>query len=100
MHLNQRERLLVALGSALGSNCVPCLESILPKARAAEIKDAELQEAVELAEVVRRKPARKVLETARAILTGKPVAEDEGPCPLEETTPAAQCADQTEGCCG
>jgi hypothetical protein len=37
MHLNQRERLLVALGSALGSNCVPCIESILPKARAAQI---------------------------------------------------------------
>lgn len=84
MHLNQRERLLVALGSAQGSNCVPCIESILPKARVAQIKNAELQEPVELAEVVRRKPARKVLETARAILTGKPVAEDEGPCPLEE----------------
>lgn len=37
MHLNQRERLLVALGSALGSNCVPCIESILPKARAVQI---------------------------------------------------------------
>ncbi|MHC4076911.1 MAG: carboxymuconolactone decarboxylase family protein [Planctomycetota bacterium] len=100
MHLNQREKLLVALGSALGSNCVPCIESILPKARAAEIKDAELQEAVELAEVVRRKPARKVLETARAILTGRPEAEDEGPCPLEEASQPVECADQTEGCCG
>ncbi len=48
MHLNQRERLLVALGSAQGSNCVPCIESILPKARAAQIKNAELQDPVAL----------------------------------------------------
>ncbi|MHC4514304.1 MAG: carboxymuconolactone decarboxylase family protein [Planctomycetota bacterium] len=100
MHLNQREKLLVALGSALGSNCVPCIESILPKARAAEIKDAELQEAVELAEVVRRKPARKVLETARAILMGRPEAENKTPCPLEEATQPVECVDQTEDCCG
>jgi alkylhydroperoxidase/carboxymuconolactone decarboxylase family protein YurZ len=93
MHLNERERLLVALGSALGSNCVPCIEKILPKARAAEIKDAELQEAVELAEVVRRRPARKVLETARALLEGRPASEDKAPCPLE--APA-----QPEKCCG
>ncbi len=93
MHLNERERLLVALGSALGSNCVPCIESILPKARAAQIKDAELHEAVELAEAVRRKPARKVLETARAILEGRPAVEDRAPCPLEGPT-------RSEACCG
>lgn len=93
MHLNERERLLVALGSALGSNCVPCIESILPKGRAAQIKDAELQEAVELAEAIRRKPARKVLETARAILESRPETEDETPCPLEP-------ASRPEPCCG
>ncbi len=29
--LNEREQLFVALGAAIGSNCVPCVEKIVPK---------------------------------------------------------------------
>ncbi len=82
MKLTDREQLLIALGTAMGSNCVPCIESILPKARAAGVADAELQEAVELADHVRRKPARKVLDTARTLLTGRAPEPDATPCPL------------------
>jgi alkylhydroperoxidase/carboxymuconolactone decarboxylase family protein YurZ len=96
MKLTDREQLLVALGAAMGSNCVPCIESILPKARAAGIADGDLQEAVDLADVVRRKPARKVLETARELLTGRAPEPEEGPCPLE----AIGTAKDDSACCG
>ena len=85
-HLTQREQLMVALGSALGSNCIPCVERIIPKARAAGIQDAGIREAVDLADKVRRKPARLVLRTARASPTGADLdqVDDEGPCPLQK----------------
>jgi len=97
MKLTDREQLLVALGTAMGSNCVPCIESILPKARAVGIADADLQEAVDLAEVIRRKPARMVLETARELLTGRAPEPDEGPCPLAAIGSAE--AEEKKACC-
>lgn len=95
MNLTEREQLLVALGAALGSNCVPCIESILPKARAIDIPDADLREAVDLADLVRRRPTRKVLDTAREMLSGH-VPEEEGTCPLESLGTGAE----DRACCG
>lgn len=62
--LNDRERVLVSLGAALASNCVPCLEHHVSQARQAGLTDAQIHEAIELADSVRKVPARKVLETA------------------------------------
>lgn len=62
--LNDRERELVSLGAALASNCVPCLEHHIPQARLAGLTDAQIHEAIELADNVRTVPARKALETA------------------------------------
>ena len=96
MKLTDREQLLVALGAAMGSNCIPCIESILPKARRVGVPDAALLAAVDLAEAVRRKPARKVLDTAREQLTGKTAEPEAGPCPLAAIgAPATD-----EACCG
>ena len=50
--LNHREQLLVSLGAAIGSNCVPCVESIVPKAKDAGIEDWELRLAVNTADFV------------------------------------------------
>ena len=74
MHgLTPRERELVALGAALGSNCLPCIEQHIPQARRAGLTDAELGAAIELADQVRQVPARKVLAAASAALA--PAAE-------------------------
>jgi AhpD family alkylhydroperoxidase len=62
--LTPRETELVALGAALGSNCVPCIEYHIPQARKAGLTDSEIQAAIQLADKVRQVPARKVLETA------------------------------------
>jgi AhpD family alkylhydroperoxidase len=66
--LTPRESELVALGAALGSNCVPCIEYHIPQARRAGLTDAQIHAAIQLADKVRQVPARKVLETALNVL--------------------------------
>lgn len=62
--LNSRERELVAIGAALASNCIPCIEFHIQAARKAGLTDAEISEAIEFADKIKRVPAEKVLETA------------------------------------
>jgi 4-carboxymuconolactone decarboxylase len=66
--LNQRERELTAIGAAIASNCVPCIEYHIPQARKVGLSDLQIHEAVRLADKVRRVPADKVLQTALALL--------------------------------
>jgi len=74
-NLSDRDRELVAIGAAMASNCVPCIEYHVPAARKAGLEDAEIKEAVLLADKVKRVPARKVLETAKSLLGQKVVTE-------------------------
>lgn len=64
--LNSREQSLVALGAALASNCVPCIEYHIPAAKRAGLSDTEINGALQIADKVRRVPARTVLEAALA----------------------------------
>ena len=64
MPLSARDRELVALGAAMGSNCVPCIEYHIPKAREAGLSDSEISEAIRLSDRVRQVPVHKVLEVA------------------------------------
>jgi len=66
--LSDAQRELVAIGAALGSNCVPCIEFHIPEARKAGLGDRQIAEAVALADKVRQVPARKVLAAARGLL--------------------------------
>ncbi len=52
--LTPRDRELVALGAARGSGCTSCVDSHTASARAAGVSDAEIQEALRLADQVRR----------------------------------------------
>ncbi len=67
--LNSTERELVALGAALGSNCVPCIEYHIPEARKAGLSDSQINEAILLADKVRQVPARRVLSAALGMLS-------------------------------
>lgn len=75
-YLSSAERELVALGAALGSNCIPCIEYHVPQARKAGLSDAQIGEAIQVADQVRQVPARKVLAAANALLPGTPAAPD------------------------
>jgi 4-carboxymuconolactone decarboxylase len=82
--LSSSDRELAALGAALGSNCVPCVEYHIPVARKAGLSDKQIREAVRLADKVRQVPARKVLDTALGLLAetdpGKPAEESSSAC--------------------
>ena len=54
--LSTRDQELVALGAAIASNCVPCVEYHVPEARKAGVSDAQIREAVFIADKVRRVP--------------------------------------------
>lgn len=66
--LAPRDRELVALGAAMGSNCVPCVEYHIPEARKIGLTDAEIQAAIQHADKIRQVPARKTLQAALKLL--------------------------------
>ena len=90
--LNNREEELVALGAAIASNCAPCIEYHVPAARKAGLSDSQIEEAVRIADKVRRVPARMVLQTALARIAGVQEGADkapEGGCGCEESSQTA-----------
>ena len=84
--LTPREIELVAIGAAIGSNCIPCVEYHIGAGKELGISDEEIRAAMALADKVRRAPARKVLEAANAAIVGNLVNS--------ETT--SQCAATSE----
>jgi AhpD family alkylhydroperoxidase len=79
-HLTVRERALVSLGAAMGSNCVSCIEYHIPASRDAGLNDAQISEAVRLADKVRQVPARKTLEAAAGLLAEAAPPAAGNPC--------------------
>jgi len=77
--LNPKEKELVALGAALGSNCIPCVVYHLGVAEKIGIPDEEIEEAVELADEIRKVPAAQVLKTASAQIGRTRKESPEGP---------------------
>lgn len=74
--LNLQEHELVALGAAIASNCVPCIEYHIPEARKAGLTEDQILEAVMLADKIKQVPARKVLDAAMCLLkVSQPVDE-------------------------
>ena len=73
--LSRRDLQLVALGAALGSNCVPCIEYHIPESRRIGLSDDEIGEAINHAEKIRQVPARKVLDVAQSLVTSQTVSQ-------------------------
>ncbi len=71
-HLTPREQALVSLGAAMGSNCKQCIEYHTPGSRKAGLSDAQISEAIGLADRLRQVPARKTLDTALDLLSASP----------------------------
>lgn len=90
--LTSRERELVALGAAMGSNCVPCIEYHIPEARKAGLSDSQISEAIQVADKVRQVPARKVLNAALSMLPGTSTGTQtsDGGC-AAAASPAGRC---------
>jgi AhpD family alkylhydroperoxidase len=97
--LTPAEQELVALGAALGSNCVPCIEYHVPEARKAGLSERQIEEAIRLADRIRKVPARKVLAAAFALLPeAEPLADTE-PQGCGSAKPAVE-SPVEPACCG
>jgi 4-carboxymuconolactone decarboxylase len=85
-HLTPRERALVSVGAAMGSNCISCIEHHIPASRTAGLTDAQISEAIAVADKVRQVPARKTLDAAVSLL-----AEPAAPALIEPARPSKPC---------
>ena len=73
--LTMKEKELVSLGAALGSNCVPCVTYHIRMSKKTGWSDRQIAEAIRLADQVRSVPAKQVLKTAFAQLDGSADSE-------------------------
>ena len=84
------QRELVALGAALGSNCVPCLEHHISEARKSGLTDSQISEAIRFADKIRKVPAAKVLNAALQLLGADAVSSASNDAPSGESAPIAK----------
>jgi AhpD family alkylhydroperoxidase len=75
--LSKREKELVSLGAAVGSNCVPCVIFHVKAAKSCGMTDVELSEAIGLAEKLKKVPATLVLNAANEEINNASVYADE-----------------------
>ncbi len=69
--LSSKEIELAAIGAAIGSNCVPCVEHHIKEAKRVGLDDGQILQAVQMAEKVKTVPAKKVSRAALNMLDKK-----------------------------
>jgi len=100
--LDTETQLLVALGSAVASGCIPCLESITGLARAERIDEKKMRAAAIIGQFVKDQPANNMKTTADALLgTHLQSAASQAACPMEsEEKPVAVDRHESSKACG
>lgn len=68
MSLNNKEKELVAIGAAIGGNCIQCLKWHYKKCIEAGFAKEEIQEAINMAKMVKEVPIKKINEVAEKLL--------------------------------
>ncbi|UCB44560.1 MAG: carboxymuconolactone decarboxylase family protein [Spirochaetota bacterium] len=67
-NLTKKEKELVAIGAALGSNCIPCIIYHIKESKRLGITIEQIKDAVAIADKVKKVPADKVLAAAHSQL--------------------------------
>jgi hypothetical protein len=102
--LDTETQLLVALGSAVASGCIPCLENISGMARAEGIEEKKLRAAAIIGQFVKDQPAANMKATADRLLgTHLQPAQMQTGCPADSTkeeTVAEYDGNKSVGGCG
>ena len=84
--LDTETQLLVALGSAVASGCIPCLENITGIARAEGIEEKKLKAAAIIGQFVKDQPANNMKTKADQLLgTHLQSAPAQTVCPAESS---------------
>jgi len=95
--LDAEAQLLVAMGAAVASGCIPCLESITGMGRAEGIDEKKMRAAAIIGQFVKDQPAANIKAAADRLLgTHLQSAPVNGECPLESKEAAH--GEQAAGC--
>lgn len=82
--LDTETQLLVAIGSAVASGCIPCLESITEMARNERIAEKKMRAAAVIGQFVKDQPAGHMKTKADELLgTHLQLASNQVECPME-----------------
>ncbi len=67
--MDEKIKELVAVGAAVAGNCIPCLEWHFKKCIELGISKNEIEEAIEMANIVKNVPINKINELAQKLLS-------------------------------
>jgi len=81
--MEDKIKLLIAIGASVTANCQPCLKTAVTQAQLAGVDEKEILEAIAIGRVVRRGAFGKMDKFA-STLTGKDVSNS-GECPFGST---------------
>jgi len=81
--MENKTKLLIAIGAAITANCQPCLKTAISQAEAVGVEKKEIIEAVQIGRIVRRGAIGKMDKMALT-LTGKDVSNSDE-CPFGST---------------
>ena len=95
--LDTETQLLVAVGSAVASGCIPCLESITTMARTEGIDEKKMRAAAIIGQFVKDQPANHMKAKSDELLgTHLQAAAARVECPMESKD--TQSAEESAGC--
>jgi len=94
--MEDKIKMLIAVGAAVTANCQPCLRTAVDQAQGAGVEEKEIREAIAIGRIV-RKGAMGKMDKFASTLTGKDVGSDE--CPFGSTEEnVKEWVDQEDGC--
>lgn len=77
--MEDKTKLLIAVGDAVTANCQPCLEHLVKEARTGGVEEKEILEAITIAKMVREGAMDHMDEFASGLIgEAKAVVEDSG----------------------
>jgi AhpD family alkylhydroperoxidase len=82
--MDDRVKLLIAVGAAVTANCQPCLKTAVTQAQGTGLEKKEILEAIQIGRLVRRGAIGKMDQLA-STLTGEDVSNPEEKCPFGST---------------
>jgi AhpD family alkylhydroperoxidase len=82
--MEDKVKLLVAVGAAVTANCQPCLRTAVSQAQIAGLEKKEIVEAIQIGRLIRRGAIGKMDHLATT-LTGSDVGGTEEKCPFGAT---------------
>jgi len=82
--MEDKVKLLIAVGAAVTANCQPCLKTAVSQAEMAKVEKKEILEAIQIGRLVRR-GANGKMDVLASTLTGNNVSGSEQECPFGST---------------